>query len=150
LISEGTEWLPPRQRCRRSECDEEAINEETIIREGIAQRVKEVAGLRSVQRQKQKGNIMARYITLIRFTEQGARGIRQSAGRALAFKKAAEKAGLNVETQLWTAGSCDGLLILSGDEQKVLRQIAELARLGNVRTETLRAFDPTEFRAITG
>ena len=93
---------------------------------------------------------MARYVTLIRFTEQGARGIEQSTGRALAFKKAAEKAGVTVEAQLWTAGSCDGLLVLNGEEQKVLRQIAELARAGNVRTETLRAFDATEFQSITG
>ena len=93
---------------------------------------------------------MARFVTLIRFTEQGARGIKQSAGRALAFKKAAEKAGVTVEAQLWTAGSCDGLLMLSGDEQKVLRQLTELTRIGNVQTETLRAFDANEFKAITG
>jgi uncharacterized protein with GYD domain len=93
---------------------------------------------------------MARYVTLIRFTEQGARGIKQSASRASAFKKAAEKAGVTVESQLWTAGSCDGVLVLRGDEQKVLRQLADLARLGNVRTETLRGFDAAEFKAITG
>lgn len=93
---------------------------------------------------------MARYVTLIRFTEQGARGIKQSTSRAVAFKKAAEKAGVTVETQLWTAGSCDGVLILRGEEHKVLRQVADLARLGNVQTETLRGFDATEFKAITG
>lgn len=93
---------------------------------------------------------MARYITLIRFSEQGARGIKQSTSRALAFKKMAEKAGVAVEVQLWTAGSCDGLLVLNGEEKKVLRQVAELARAGNVRTETLRAFDAAEFKALTG
>jgi uncharacterized protein with GYD domain len=70
---------------------------------------------------------MARYVTLIRFTEQGARGIKQSASRAGAFRKAAEKAGVTVEAQLWTVGACDGVLILRGDE-KVLRQLADLAR----------------------
>ena len=57
---------------------------------------------------------MARYVSLIRFTDQGARALKKSAARALGFRKAAKKAGITVEAQLWTAGSCDGVLILSG------------------------------------
>ena len=93
---------------------------------------------------------MARYMTLIRFTEQGVRTIKKSPDRALAIKKIAAKAGVTVETQLWTAGAYDGVLILSGDEKKVLHCLAQLAALGNVRTETLQAFDAQEFKAITG
>ena len=93
---------------------------------------------------------MARYVSLIRFTDQGARALKKSAARALGFRKAAEKAGITVEAQLWTAGSCDGVLILSGDEKKILRCLAQLAALGNVRTETLRAFNAEEFKAIVG
>ena len=93
---------------------------------------------------------MARYVTLIRFTDQGARAIRKSTARALAFTKAAEKAGIGVEALLWTVGACDGVLILSGDEKKVLRYLTQLAALGNVRTETMQAFDAAEFKAITG
>ena len=37
---------------------------------------------------------MARYVTLIRFTDQGARAMSKSTARALAFKKAAGKAGI--------------------------------------------------------
>ena len=92
---------------------------------------------------------MARYVTLIRFTEQGSRDLGKSASRASAFKSSAEKAGLTVEAQLWTAGACDGILILSGDENKILRSLAQLVALGNVRTETMRAFDTGEFKAIT-
>jgi uncharacterized protein with GYD domain len=92
---------------------------------------------------------MARYVTLIRFTEQGARNIGKSADRALAFRKAAEKAGVTVENQLWTVGSCDGVVVLSGDEQGILGCVARLAGQGNVRTETLQAFDAREFKAIT-
>jgi uncharacterized protein with GYD domain len=93
---------------------------------------------------------MARYVSLIRFTDQGARALKRSAARALGFRKMAEKARITVEAQLWTAGSCDGVLILSGDEKKILHCLAQLAALGNVRTETLRAFDTEEFRSITG
>ena len=93
---------------------------------------------------------MARYITLIRFTDQGARAMNKSAARASGFHKAAEKVGITVEAQLWTAGSCDGVLILSGEEKKILRCLAQLVALGNVRTETMQAFDAKEFGAITG
>ena len=93
---------------------------------------------------------MARYVSLIRFTDQGTRALKKSAARASAFRKAAEKTGLTVEAQLWTAGSCDGVLILSGDEKKILRCLAQLVALGNVRTESLRAFDAREFNGIVG
>ena len=42
---------------------------------------------------------MARYITLIRFTEQGAKNLKKSTGRARAFDEAAKKAGVTIEGQ---------------------------------------------------
>jgi uncharacterized protein with GYD domain len=93
--------------------------------------------------------IMARYMSLLRFTEQGARNIKDSAVRALAFKQNAEKAGVTVEAQLWTAGNYDGMVILSGDEKAILRCLTQLASAGNVRTQTLRAFDADELKAIS-
>ena len=92
---------------------------------------------------------MARYITLFRYTDQGARNIKESPARALSFKRDAEKLGLTVETQLWTAGRYNGVLVLSGDEKLIMRSLAELVSQGNVRTETLRAFNADELKAIT-
>jgi uncharacterized protein with GYD domain len=93
---------------------------------------------------------MARYLTLLKFTEQGARNIKKSADRALAFREAAKKAGVSVDAQLWTVGAYDGALVLSGEDKNILRTVAELASLGNVRTESLQAFDAEQFKAITG
>ena len=92
---------------------------------------------------------MARYLTLLKFTEQGARNIKKSTERALAFRDAAKKVGVTVETQFWTIGAYDGALVLSGEEKNILRTVAELASLGNVRTETLQAFDADQFKGIT-
>ena len=92
---------------------------------------------------------MTRYLTLLRFTQQGARAMKKSPSRAEAFRKACRKAGVNVELQLWTAGSYDGVLVLSGEEEtQVLNMIAKIGSLGNVQTESLRAFDAREFAAI--
>jgi uncharacterized protein with GYD domain len=91
---------------------------------------------------------MARYVCLIRYSQQGVKNIKQSPSRGAAFRKAAEKAGVTVETQLWTAGTCDGILVLSGEEKKVLGAITKLASLGNVHTQSMPAFDAAEFAEI--
>ena len=92
---------------------------------------------------------MARYVSLIRFTPQGVKNIKKSPLRAAAFRKAAAKAGVKVEAQLWTTGAYDGILILSAaSETKVLSVVTALAAAGNVSTQTLQAFDAKEFKAI--
>jgi len=94
---------------------------------------------------------MARYISLLRFTEQGAKNIKKSTNRAHDFDKLAAKAGVKVEGQYWTMGKCDGVLILTADsEEKVLHMLTLLAALGNVRTNTMQAFVDKEFDAILG
>ena len=94
---------------------------------------------------------MARYITLLKFTEQGARNIKKSTTRAHTFAKLASKAGVKVEGLYWTTGRADGVLILSAsDGTKVLRVLTDLAALGNVRTETMQAFVDSEFDRIVG
>jgi uncharacterized protein with GYD domain len=93
---------------------------------------------------------MNHYLTLLRFTEQGARSLEKSTARAAAFREAATKVGARVEAQYWTTGAYDGVIILSAeDETKALQCLAALAAAGNVRTETLKAFDASQFKAIT-
>ena len=94
---------------------------------------------------------MARYISLLRFTEQGAKNLKKSTNRAHAFDKLAAKAGVKVEGQYWTMGSFDGVLVLSANsEKKILHLLADLAALGNVRTQTMQAFVDTEFDEVVG
>ncbi len=94
---------------------------------------------------------MPRYVSLLRFTEKGAREIKNSTPRALDFDKAAEKAGVRVEAQYWMFGAYDGLLILSADTaEAALHCLTELSAAGNIRTETMRAFDVKEFAQLTG
>jgi uncharacterized protein with GYD domain len=93
---------------------------------------------------------MSRYLVLLRFTEQGAEAMAESPTRAAAFRKSVEQAGVKVEAQYWATGGYDGIIILSGpDEKMLLRQIARLAKGGNVHTETLRLFDAEEFASLT-
>ena len=94
---------------------------------------------------------MVRYLTLLKFTEQGARNIQKSTARAAAFRETATRAGATVEAQYWTTGPYDGALIFSAESESIaLRCVAALAAAGNVRTQTFRAFDAKEFDAIGG
>jgi uncharacterized protein with GYD domain len=92
---------------------------------------------------------MAKYISLLRFTEQGAKKLKESTIRAHNFDQVAARSGVKIEGQFWTLGAYDGVLILSADsEQKVLHCLSQLAALGNVRTETMQAFSDKEFEEI--
>ncbi len=92
---------------------------------------------------------MARYITLLRFTEQGAKNVKKSTRRAHAFDRLAEKTGVKIVGQYWTMGQYDGVLIVDADKQeKALHMLTELSAAGNVQTETMQAFIDKEFDAI--
>ena len=94
---------------------------------------------------------MPRYISLLRFTDKGAREIKNSPARAAAFEKAAEKAGVRIEAQYWTTGDFDGLLILHADkEEQALKCLTRLLASGNVRSTTLPAYDATQFGRLIG
>ena len=92
---------------------------------------------------------MPTYVSLIRFTEQGAKNVRDTQRRAAAFRDAAQDAGVTVREVYWTTGAYDGLLLLDApDEQSVTAVMVGLSALGNVRTQTMRAFDESEIGAI--
>jgi uncharacterized protein with GYD domain len=92
---------------------------------------------------------MKTYVTLLTFTEQGARNLKQSPQRANEFRQAAERSGVKVLVQLWTAGKYDGVLILQAEnEEKILTTLVQLAALGNVHTHSLRAFDGSEWNSL--
>ena len=92
---------------------------------------------------------MPTYIVLTQFTDQGIRGVEDSPKRAAAFKAAAKKAGVTVKAFYWTLGKYDMISILdSPDAETVTALGLSVGKLGNVRTETLTAFDRAGMEAI--
>ena len=54
-----------------------------------------------------------------------------------------------MKAQYWTAGAYDGALVLEApDEQTAASLFTKLGSLGNVRTQSLRAFDRAEMESI--
>ena len=87
---------------------------------------------------------MATFIVLSNFTDQGIRAVKDSPKRAAAFKEAAKKAGVTVEAFYWTLGKYDMISILEAPSAEAVTALGlSIGKLGNVRTETLPAFDRT-------
>lgn len=92
---------------------------------------------------------MVRFVILLKFTDKGIGTIKESPVRAESFRTAAAKVGAVIESQFWTLGEYDGVLVFQApDEPTAVAVALELGRHGNVRTCLLRAFDAGEFKGI--
>lgn len=88
---------------------------------------------------------MPTYITLVNFTDQGIRNVKDTTKRAKAFQTSAKKAGVKVKAEYWAMGRYDIVIITEApDDETISRAMLSLGSLGNVRTETLRAFSADE------
>jgi uncharacterized protein with GYD domain len=92
---------------------------------------------------------MAHYVLLADFTDQGVRAIKDTVKRANAFKQMAEKSGAKVHALFWTLGQHDIVAIAEADDDLAATALGlSVASLGNVRTQTLRAFDAADMEKI--
>ena len=94
---------------------------------------------------------MVAYVVLANFTDQGIRNAKESPKRAEAFKAMAKTFGVTVKELVWTQGRYDVVTIVDApDESAAMSLSLSLGALGNVRTETLRAFSAAEMTKIVG
>jgi len=92
---------------------------------------------------------MATFITTIKFTQQGIKGIGETTKRAAALKAAAKKMGVKVTASYWTMGDHDGVLIFEApDDETATILLLHLGAAGNVHTTTCRAFTAAEMDTI--
>ena len=92
---------------------------------------------------------MPRYIILCNWTEQGAKGARDTVKRARAAATALEKLGGKLVQCFWTLGQYDLVLIADAPDEATITALGlQIGVLGNVRTCTLRAFDEGEMETI--
>ena len=92
---------------------------------------------------------MPTYISLLNWTDQGIRNVKEAPKRLDAFKKEAEAAGGKVNGYYLTMGKHDGVLIVEcPNDETVAALLLMGGRQGNVRTRTMRAFTEAEYREI--
>lgn len=91
---------------------------------------------------------MATYILLLNFTEKGIQAVEDTIERAHDFKAMAKKIGADVKQEFWTLGRYDIVIIAEApDVQTIAALCASVGKIGNVRTETLHAFNEAEIAA---
>ena len=92
---------------------------------------------------------MAMYVSLLQFTEQGVRNVKDTIKRAAAATAEAEKMGAKVTDAFWTMGPYDVVLLLDAPNDEAITSFAlQLGSQGNVKTQTLRAFRREEMEKI--
>jgi uncharacterized protein with GYD domain len=96
-----------------------------------------------------KGNAMPTYVTLANFTQQGITNIKDTAKRAEAYKTLAKQFGCTVKEVFWTQGQYDIVAIVDAPDDASATALAmSVGKLGNIRTQTLRAFTAAELAPI--
>ena len=88
---------------------------------------------------------MALYVTLINYTDQGIRNIKEAPDRVAAARRAIEAAGGRFLAFHLTLGQYDAVAVIEApDDATYATVILSIASQGNVRSTTLKAFSEEE------
>jgi uncharacterized protein with GYD domain len=94
---------------------------------------------------------MATYISLINWTDQGIRNIKDVPARIDAARELQRKHGAEMTALYMTMGEYDMVSVVEApDDATVAKILLALGGTGNVRTVTMKAFDEAETRQIIG
>ncbi len=92
---------------------------------------------------------MVAHIVLMNFTYQGIRNVKQSPERRKAATAAAEKLGIKVKEAYLTMGAYDVVILVDApNDETMAAWTLSLGSLGNVRTQTMRAYSADEMDKI--
>lgn len=94
---------------------------------------------------------MATYIVLSNFTDQGIKTVKETTKRADGVREMAKKFGVTAKEFYWTLGSHDVVVIFDAPDDASMTALGiAIGAMGNVRTETLRAYSRDEMNGILG
>ncbi|HEV2033541.1 MAG TPA: GYD domain-containing protein [Candidatus Dormibacteraeota bacterium] len=92
---------------------------------------------------------MATYIGLLKYTDQGIKGIKQGPARLAAARRAATKLGCKLVSFHLTFGPYDAVTVVEAkDDESMAAFTLASASQGNIGTLTMRAFNETEYKRI--
>jgi len=92
---------------------------------------------------------MKTYIILINFTQQGIQNVKESPMRLESAKKAFKAFGGELKEWFLVMGQYDQVVVAEMPDDEALTKVAlAIGALGNVRTETMRAFTDEEYNKL--
>ena len=92
---------------------------------------------------------MSTYISLVQFTDKGIHAAKQTTERVADWAAKVQSMGVSIKQMYWTLGQYDQVCIFEApDDETAATVLLAADLLGNIRTQTLRAFTTSEMEKI--
>ena len=92
---------------------------------------------------------MATYISLVQFTDKGMQAAKQTTRRIADWAAKVQSMGVSIKQMYWTLGQYDQVFVFEAPDDETAASALLLAdMLGNIRTQTMRAFTAAEMEKI--
>jgi uncharacterized protein with GYD domain len=96
-----------------------------------------------------ENDIMATYISLVQFTDKGIQAAKDTTRRVADWAANVQAKGVNIKQMYWTLGQYDQVCVFDAPDDETAASVLLAAdMLGNIRTQTLRAFTASEMEKI--
>src|SRR5207248_9399907 len=94
-------------------------------------------------------NVMPTYISLVQSTDKGIQAAKASTQRVADWADKVQWMGVSVKHMYWTLGEYDQVCVFEAPDDETAASVLLAADLlGNIRTQTLRAFTASEMKKI--
>ena len=92
---------------------------------------------------------MATYISLVNFTDKGIQAAKETTQRVADWSAKVQSRGVSIKQMYWTLGHYDQVCIFEAPDDETAASVLLAAdMLGNIRTQTMRAFTSSEMKTI--
>jgi len=89
------------------------------------------------------------YVVLFRWTDQGIRNVKETVSRLAQARALVERSGGKLVANYWTQGQYDMVSAVEWpDDETAAAFMLSLSSMGNLRGETMRAFNESEMERI--
>jgi uncharacterized protein with GYD domain len=89
------------------------------------------------------------YISLVQFTEKGIQNAKQTTQRVADWAAKVQSMGVSINQMYWTLGHYDQVCVFNAPDDETAASVLLAAdMLGNIRTQTMRAFTASEMEKI--
>src|SRR5882762_4537606 len=92
---------------------------------------------------------MPTYFSLVQFTEKGIQDAKQTTQRVADWAAKVQPIGVSIKQMYWTLGQYDQVCVFEAPDDETAASVLLAAdMLGNIRTQTMRAFTASEMEKI--
>jgi uncharacterized protein with GYD domain len=96
-----------------------------------------------------RSTIMPTYISLVQFTDKGIQAAKQTTQRVADWAAKVQRMGVSIKQMYWTLGHYDQVCVFDAPDDETAASVLLAADLlGNIRTQTMRAFTTSEMEKI--